>query len=99
MNQQLIDLALKRERLLERVAAQRERFAASTGGVRALCQAGDRAVAAGRKIRENPHWVVFGVMVLVLIRPRRAWRLAKTGVFVWRAWAALRGRFRGLVAR
>lgn len=92
MNQQLIDIALKRERLLERIEGQRSRLAASTDGVRAVCTAGDRVIATGRKIRDNPQWVLLAVLALVLIRPRRAWRIAKAGVFVWRAWTALRQR-------
>lgn len=90
MNQQLIDIALKRERLLERIDAQRTRLAGSTDGLRALCAGGDRALAVGRKIRDNPQWVLLAALALALLKPRRAWKLAKAGLFVWRAWAAVR---------
>jgi hypothetical protein len=98
VNQQLLDIALKRERLLERIDGQRTRLAGSTDGLRALCAGGDRALAAGRKIRDNPQWVMLAALALALLKPRRAWKLAKTGLFVWRAWAVVRRHLPGAAA-
>lgn len=99
MNQRLFEIALQRERLIERIAGQRARLAASSDGIRALCADGDRLIAVTRKLRDNPQWVMLATFGLVLIRPRRAWRWLRTGVFVWRAWVAVRRRLPGLAGR
>jgi hypothetical protein len=99
MNPRLFEVALKRERLLERIGAQRERLAANTDGLRRVCVGAEKVAAAGRKIRDNPQWVLLATAALVLLRPRRAWRLARTGFFVWRSWLAVRRRLPGLVGR
>lgn len=99
MNPRLFDVALKRERLIERIGSQRQRLANGSDGIRRLCTAGDRAVAAGRRLRDHPQWLLLAALALVVLRPRRAWRLAKTGLVLWRLWSVIRRRLPGLAAQ
>ena len=55
MNRQLVDIALKRERLLERIAAQRDQLAGNTAGVRALCAAGVAAILVPLVVSTTSH--------------------------------------------
>ena len=90
MNHRLLELALKRERLIERCGGQRERLVETSRGLRRLCAAGDRAMAAGRSLRRNPEWVIAASVALAVVRPKRAWRLLKSGFVAWRIWRAIR---------
>lgn len=99
MNPGLLELALKRERLIGRIDVQRERLAGQGEGLQRLCVVGDYALAVAGKVRDNPQWVMLATLAFVLLRPRRAWRLAKTGFILWRAWVAIRRRWSGFLAR
>lgn len=99
MNPRLFDAALKRERLIERIGSQRQRLANSSDGIRRLCAAGDHAVAAGARLRDRPQWLLLAALALVVLRPRRVWRLAKTGFVLWRLWSVIRRRLSGLATQ
>lgn len=88
------DLALQRGRLLERIATQRRQLGEDLQPLGAALRAGDRAMAgvqAGAAyVKAHPRSVALLAGVLLLWRPRRAWRWLKRGFVVWRAWRALR---------
>lgn len=91
-----IDIALRRGRLLERIAAQRAALAGQLQPVSAALHATDRAVAgvqgATAYLKAHPRGVAAALALLVVLKPRRVWRWAKRGFVVWRAWRALRQR-------
>ncbi|MCB1932807.1 MAG: YqjK-like family protein [Candidatus Accumulibacter sp.] len=94
MNQALIDLAVERGRLLERISNQRQMLRRELQPVGNALHGADRAVATVRKgsryIKDHPEMVGVGVAVLIVVQPRRVWRWTKRGYFAWRTWRTLR---------
>lgn len=99
MDQHLIELHLKRGRLLERIAVQRKTLARQMEPVRVACDITDRAIAVARDstrfVRQHPAGVAALVAVTVALRPRVVWRWLQRGFFVWRSWRVLRVRLPG----
>jgi len=99
MDQRLIELHLKRGRLLERIAMQRTTLARQVAPVRAALDVTDRAIAvvrdSARFVRQHPTGVAALVAVTVALRPRVLWRWLQRSFVVWRSWRALRGRLPG----
>ena len=94
---QLQALAEQRGRLLERIAQQRRVLQVQWEPVQRAANKGDRVVAAARNAQRymQAHratlTLVLGVTcaVLVLVRPRRSFRLLKRGFLLWRGWRAV----------
>ena len=83
-------LALKRERLLVRSAVLRGQLAADGQVLVAPLAAADGVRAAARWLRANPEWPLAAVVLLAVLRPGRALRLASR---VWWGWRLIqRGR-------
>ncbi|MBK7952805.1 MAG: hypothetical protein KBE22_06180 [Candidatus Accumulibacter sp.] len=105
MNQELIDIAIQRGRLLERISNQRQLLAQQLQPLEAGLAAADRAVVTLRNgsnyLKQNPEVVTVAVAVLVVLQPRRVWRWSKRGFFAWRTWRMLRTQMLdlGLVTR
>lgn len=98
MNDVLLELALKKQRLQLRSAALRDELADHAQALEPLCEAGDR-------VREGFHWLgrhpeaVAGIVVaLVVARPRAVLRWAQRGFFAWRLSGKLRGWLAGAKA-
>jgi hypothetical protein len=97
MNQKLIQLAERRERLVAQAAAQRMALAQNIEPWRAPLARVDQGLAVLRFIKRNPAWLVGGAALLAALRPGRA-RAAGVGKWLTRGWAAwqmvrqLRGR-------
>lgn len=95
MNQQLIDLAIERGRLLERISHQRQLLGQQLQPVGEGLATADRAIATVRRgsayVKQHPELVAVTVAVLFLLRPSRVWRWSRRGFFVWRSWRLLRG--------
>ncbi|MEF8699522.1 MAG: YqjK family protein [Candidatus Accumulibacter sp. UW26] len=93
MNQKLIDLAVERGRLIERISNQRQLLDQQLQPVGQALDAVDRVVATVRKgadcVKRNPEVVIAGVAVLVIVQPRRIWRWSKRGFVLWRSWRLL----------
>ena len=93
MNQALIDLAVERGRLLERISNQRQMLRRELQPVGNALHGADRAVATVRKgsryIKDHPEMVGVGVAVLIVVQPRRVWRWSKRAFFAWRSWRML----------
>ncbi len=87
-----IELAERRGRLRERIAAQRTRLAHDMAPIsNALAFTGRlsaRYHRAAAWMREHPVLAGTVVAALVLLRPRRTWKLARWGLLGWRLWRA-----------
>lgn len=94
MNQELIDLAVERGRLLERISNQRQLLGQQMQPVGDALRSADRAISTLRNgsdyVKQHPEVVTVAVAVLVVLQPRRVWRWTKRGFFAWRAWRTLR---------
>ncbi|MQY51842.1 hypothetical protein HCX48_04180 [Rhodocyclus tenuis] len=98
----LIDIGVRRGRLLERIARQRADLGAQLAPVRDGLRTTDRALTWVRLIadgvRRHPAVVAAAVAVFVVLKPVRLWRWGRRALFAWRAWRALRSRLDSLVA-
>lgn len=97
MNQRINELRLQRGRLLERIATQRTTLIRDLQPIAASLATADRLLARVRAgsdyIQQHPRVTALALTVLVVTRPRRAWRWAKRGLLAWQTWRTLRGRF------
>jgi hypothetical protein len=103
MNQALIDIAIRRGRLIERIANQRSALSRDLQPVCGALHTADQAIARVRMantfLKAHPGLVLAAVALLVALKPGRAWRLAKRGFVVWRVWRSLRGQLAGIGLR
>ncbi|MFO1219181.1 MAG: YqjK family protein [Burkholderiaceae bacterium] len=83
-------LALRREALLGRSAALRARLAEQSRVLAAPLSLADEAVGAWHWLRRHPALPLAALGVLVVMKPRRAWRVAARSWWLWRGlrWAA-----------
>lgn len=90
----LAELQRERERLVERIAAQRTTLALQFVPVAHVLQLGDRVVqlyeSAKRFVREHPLAMGSIALVLAMRRPRKLGRWIRRGLFLWRSWRSLR---------
>ncbi|SBT05929.1 conserved hypothetical protein [Candidatus Accumulibacter aalborgensis] len=95
MNQALLDLAVERGRLIERISTQRQLLGQQLQPLSSALQGADRAVSVVRNgadyVRQHPELVAATVLVLVVLKPNRMWRWTQRGLFAWRTWRLLRG--------
>ena len=93
MNQQrLLELAERRGELTAHIAMQRMAIAGHSRPVERVLGRADQAVRGISWLNRHPQIVLAFVAGIVIVRPRRAWRWAKRGFFVWRGWKALRAQ-------
>jgi hypothetical protein len=94
VNQELIDLAVERGRLLERIDSQRHLLAQQLQPLGEALGTADRVVTGVRQcgdyLKRHPEWVATGVAVLVILRPSRIWRWSSRAFLAWRTWRMLR---------
>lgn len=83
MSPRQLELALRRQRLQLEAASQRRTIAEEAGGLVPLLAAGDRVRAGMHYLRQHPEWVVAAALVVVVVKPRAAFRWARRGVLVW----------------
>lgn len=95
MNPRVIELAVRRGALQERIAAQRRALAAHAPPLRAACAAGDAALRGVDWLKHHPAAVGGAMALLVVLRPARAWRWARRGFLAWRGWQAMRNSLFG----
>lgn len=87
-----IERAVRRGQLIERSAQLRRRLDEDSHAIARVCAVADRVGDGARQIRAHPEWVFGSVLVLALLKPRRAWRWGRLAVLGWRAWTSLRRR-------
>ena len=90
MNERLLELATRQGMLKARIDAQRQTLAQHAEPLESAFADADKAVAGVDWVKQNPLPVGVAVAVLAILKPSRAWRWAKRGVFVWRGWQGLR---------
>lgn len=90
MSERLAELALKKQRLLLRSADLRDRMGAHAQGLAPVFVAVDWLREAGTAARRHPEWVAAGIVAVVVVRPRFAWRWVRRGYLGWRMWTSAR---------
>ena len=83
MNEKLIRLAERRERLVVQAAAQRMALAQNIEPWRIPLARVDQGLAALRYIKRHPAWIVGGVVLLVAMRPGRFGKWLGRGWVSW----------------
>lgn len=84
--EQHIELALRKERLLERIAAQRGEIAACTETLKKPLALADKLVEAGRLVKQQPWIAGLGVFAFVVLGRRNLFRWVGRGWTLWRGW-------------
>lgn len=96
MNQRLIDISLRRGRLIERIASQRDRLTLQMQPIGSALHTADRAAVAVRTgsnyLQRHPGQVVAAIALLGIMKPRRVWRWARRGFIAWQTWRGLRAQ-------
>jgi hypothetical protein len=103
MNQKLIDIGIRRGRLIERIANQRAAFGRDIQPICGALRKTDQAIARVRTttsfLKKHPGLVIAAVALFAALKPRSVWRWAKRGFFVWRTWKTLRRQLAGIGLR
>lgn len=86
MNQRLLELALKRQRLQFQSAALREHWVAHTRGLQPVFQGMDRIGAGVAWMRRYPHVLIAVSVALLVARPKAVWRWARRSFVAWQFW-------------
>ena len=92
MNDKLIRLAERRERLVAQAAAQRMALAQNIEPWRIPLALADQGLAALRFIKSHPAWIVSGGVLLAALRPGRVGKWLRRGWVTWQIMHKLRGR-------
>ena len=92
MNEKLIRLAERRERLVAKAAAQRMALAQYIEPWRIPLARADQGLAALRFIKSHPAWLVGGGVLLAALRPGRVGKWLRRGWVTWQILHQLRGR-------
>ncbi|MGA9992823.1 MAG: YqjK-like family protein [Thiobacillaceae bacterium] len=92
MNDKLIRLAERRERLIGQAAAQRLTLAQNIEPWRVPLALADQGLAALRFIKRHPAWIVGGVVLFGALRPGNVGRWLRRGWVTWQVVRRLRGR-------
>ncbi len=90
MNSATLELALKKQRLQIASEGLRSAFGDYASGLRPLFAGADYAVEGVRWMRRNPEVVVAGAAVLIVVRPKSAWRWARRAFVGWQVWQKVR---------
>ena len=83
--EQLVTLALRKERLLERIAAQRNQLAAYGVQLEKPLALADRAMQAVEYIKARPWLAGVAALLLVVLGRRNVFRWVGRGWSLWRA--------------
>jgi len=78
--------AERRQRLLARSAALRVQLAQDAQGLAGPLAVADAVGGAARWLWRHPEWPLGALVVLVVLRPRRAWRWASRAWWAWGLW-------------
>lgn len=95
MNQRLAAIELKRARLLERAARQREDLGQALQFLVQPLGFVDRCIGAVRKVASHPPLLAGVVFVFALLRPRRAFRWARRAFALWQGYRWLEQKATG----
>lgn len=90
MNSRVLDLATRHGALKARIDAQRRRLARDAEPLEAALARADKVLEGVDWLKHHPAAVAVAVAAVVVARPKRAWRWAQRGFFVWRGWQAFK---------
>jgi len=90
MNERLLQLAARQGLLKARIEAQRLSLAEQTEPLETALARGDTVLQGVDWLKYHPVAIAAAVAAVVVARPRKAWRWAKRGFFVWRSWQGIR---------
>lgn len=90
MNARLLELATRHGALKARIDEQRRTLAGQAVPLEAAFAQGDRVLDGVDWLKHHPAAVFVAVATVVVARPKRAWRWAQRGFFVWRGWQAIK---------
>jgi YqjK-like protein len=90
MSPRMAELALKKRILQQRSAVLRRTFAAQVAqGVAPVLGGADRAIAAGRWLKQHPALLAGAAVALLVWRPKGMVMLAGRGLWLWQTWLKL----------
>ncbi len=81
-----IEIALRKERLLGRIEAQRDQLSGYGGYLIKPFAAADTVLEAARYVKQRPWMAGVAAFALVVLGRRNLWRWAGSGWTVWRTW-------------
>ena len=90
MNPKFLELATRHGVLKARIDEQRRTLVRHSVPLEAALARGDAVLKGVDWLKHHPAAVGVAVFVAVVARPRRAWRWARRGIFLWRGWQAIR---------
>lgn len=84
----------QRAQLVERIHHQRDTLVRQLMPVQVTLDTADRVVAGTRSgvqyLKDHPLFMTLAVSALVVLKPKRVFRLAAQGMAVWRTWRVVR---------
>ena len=96
MNRKLDDILLRRGRLQERIAAQRDALRRNAQPIGTAFEKADRVLgtvySAVDYLKRHPALATVAVAGLFLVNRERFWRWAKRGFLAWRSFRTVRSR-------
>ncbi|MFH1603989.1 MAG: YqjK family protein [Pseudomonadota bacterium] len=92
MNRRLAAIETKRARLIERAAREREDVVQTLQLWSQPLGLVDQFVAGAKYVMARPPLVAAAVIVLVVLRPRRAWKWARRALGLWQGYRWLTRR-------
>lgn len=95
MNPKLLELAMRHGALKARIDEQRRTLARQVVPLEAALAKGDTVLRGVDWLKHHPAAVGAAVAVAVIARPKRAWRWAQRGFFLWRGWRAVKSSLSG----
>ena len=95
MNERLLALATRHGALRARIDEQRRSLAQHALPLEAALAKGDVVLDGVDWLKHHPTAVGMAAAAVAIARPRRAWRWAQRGFFLWRGWQALKNALAG----
>lgn len=87
---QQVALAVRKERLLQRIEAQRQQIAACIQPLEKPFALADKVVRAGHAVQQRPWIAGVATLVLVVVGRRHLWRWVGRSWALWRGWRVAR---------
>ena len=84
MNERMIQLAERREHLIALAATQRTALARNIEPWRMPLALADQGLAALRYIKNHPAWLIGGVALFAVVRPKGLGKWMRRGWVAWR---------------
>jgi hypothetical protein len=95
MNTRLLELATRHGALQAKIDEQRRILAQQSVALEAACERGDAVLHGVDWLKHHPAAVGAAVAVVVIAKPKGAWRWAKRGYFAWRGWQTIKASVAG----